>query len=207
VNDDIIGRTTVVIAALDGATPRLPNLDSAIFRARDHPFTLAVKGNASDVAGVTLESQKRVWVRGFDVVELDGMMAGRSEEALVGRDAETVDLGVWVLDCPRADSREGLPEPWEQRVLAFTSKRKPIIIEEDCTLLYGHNRLSSKLARDALHAREAGTVTSTQNDRHNCLASLRSLSAHGRYERIWIKIQREQKVRNYSFTCRRTKRG
>lgn len=39
------------------------------------------------------------------------MVAGGREEALVGRDAESVDLGVGVLDGARTNAREGFPEP------------------------------------------------------------------------------------------------
>ena len=38
------------------------------------------------------------------------MISCRSKEALVGGDAETIYLGVRVLDCPRADARESFPE-------------------------------------------------------------------------------------------------
>lgn len=38
------------------------------------------------------------------------MVAGSGKEALVGRDAKPVDLGVWVLDGARTDARKGFPE-------------------------------------------------------------------------------------------------
>jgi hypothetical protein len=38
------------------------------------------------------------------------VVAGGGEVALVGRDAEPVDLGVWVWDGARADATEGFPE-------------------------------------------------------------------------------------------------
>ena len=111
VYDDVVGGGAVVVAALDGAAARLPDLDGAVLGARDHPLALAVEGDARDVARVALEGEQRVRVGGLDVEELDGVVARRGEEALVGRDTEPVDLGVWVLDRARADAREGLPEP------------------------------------------------------------------------------------------------
>ena len=39
------------------------------------------------------------------------MVSGGGQEALVGRDAQPVHLRVRMLDGPRADSRERLPEP------------------------------------------------------------------------------------------------
>lgn len=59
-NDDVVCGEAVVVAALYGSTPRLPNLDSPVFRAGHHPFSLAVEGDASDVSGVTLKGQQGV---------------------------------------------------------------------------------------------------------------------------------------------------
>jgi hypothetical protein len=58
-----------------------------------------VKGHACYVAGVPLESQQRVRVRRFDIVELDGMVASGGKVPLVGGDTEAVYLGVGMLDC------------------------------------------------------------------------------------------------------------
>lgn len=106
----VVGRALVVVAPLDGAGPGLPDLDGAVLRARDHPLALAVEGDAGDVAGMALERQQRVRVGGLDVVELDSVVARGGEEALVGGDAEAVDLGVGMLDRPRAYAGERLPE-------------------------------------------------------------------------------------------------
>lgn len=111
VNDDVIGGAAMVVTALDGARTSLPDLDGAVLGAGDHPLALTVERDARDVARVALESQQRVGVGALDVEQLDGVVAGRGEEALVGRDAQAVDLGVWVLDRARADAGEGLPEP------------------------------------------------------------------------------------------------
>lgn len=98
------------IASLDRATPSLPDLDCAIFRACDHPFSLTVECDPRHVAAVTLKCEEGVWVCGFDVVEFDRVMACRGEEAFVGRDAEAIDLRVRMLDRSRADARESLPK-------------------------------------------------------------------------------------------------
>lgn len=111
VDDDIVGGAAVIVAALDGAGARLPDLDGAVLGAGHHPLTLAVEGDAGDVARVALEGQQRVGVGALDVEQLDGVVAGGREEALVGRDAQAVDLGVWVLNGARADAGESLPEP------------------------------------------------------------------------------------------------
>lgn len=121
VNHDIVDRAAVVVAALDGATARLPDLDSTILRARDHPFALAVERDARDVARVALEGQQGVGVGGLDVEELDGVVAGGREEALVGRDAQSVDLRVGVLDGTGADAGEGLPESVPNVAIATAS--------------------------------------------------------------------------------------
>lgn len=108
---DIVDSAAVVVAALDGATACFPNLDGAILGACDHPLALAVECDARDVARVALEGQQGVGIGRFDVEELDGMVAGGREEALVGGDTQAVDLRVGMLDCAGADARESLPEP------------------------------------------------------------------------------------------------
>ncbi len=60
--------------------------------------------DARHIASVTFEGEEGVWVRGFDVVELHSVMASSSKEPLVGRDAESVYLGVGMLDGSRADA-------------------------------------------------------------------------------------------------------
>lgn len=111
VNHDIVDGAAVVVAALDGAAARLPNLDGAVFGARDHPLALAVERDARDVARVALKGEEGVRVGRLDVEELDRVVAGGREEALVGRDAQAVDLRVRVLDGAGTDARESLPEP------------------------------------------------------------------------------------------------
>lgn len=119
VDDDVVDGAAVVVAALDSAGARLPNLDGAVLGARHHPLALAVERDARNVARVALKGQQRVGVGRLDVKELDCVVARGREVALVGRDAEPVHLRVWVLDRARADAREGLPES----VAGFMSAR------------------------------------------------------------------------------------
>lgn len=112
VDDDVVDGAAVVVAALDGAAARLPDLDGAVLGACDHPLALAVEGDARDVARVALKGQQGVGVGRLDVEELDRVVARGREEALVGRDAQAVDLRVGVLDRAGADAGEGLPETW-----------------------------------------------------------------------------------------------
>ena len=86
-NDYVIDRTAMSVAPLNGTTSSLPNLDCAIFRARDHPLSFTVKCYTGNIAGVALESQERVGIRRLDIVELYSMMTSSCEEALVRRDA------------------------------------------------------------------------------------------------------------------------
>ena len=109
----IVDRRAVRVAPLYRAASRLPDLDCAILGACDHPFSFAVKCDASNVAGMAFESEKRVRVRGFYVVELDCVVAGGGEETLVRGYAETIYLRVGVLDCSRADAGESFPEAEE----------------------------------------------------------------------------------------------
>lgn len=69
-----------------------------------------MKGHACDISSVTVEGEKWIRICGADVVEFDIVVASSSEVALVGRDAEAIDLRVWVLNCPGAYAREGFPK-------------------------------------------------------------------------------------------------
>lgn len=121
VDDHVVHRRPVVVAALDGAGARLPDLDGAVLAAGDHPLALAVEGHARHVARVALEGEQGVRVRRLDVVQLHRVVARRGEEALVGRDAQPVHLRVRVLDRARADARERLPESGFLFVSCFCS--------------------------------------------------------------------------------------
>jgi hypothetical protein len=48
--------------------------------------------DARNVASVTFECEDRGWVGGFNIVKLDCMVACRSEESFVGRNAQSIDL-------------------------------------------------------------------------------------------------------------------
>lgn len=110
VNNHVVHRHPMRVVPLDVATSSVPDLDCTVFARGDQPFRLAVEGNASHVAGVTVEGEDGIWVGRFDVVELYGVVPGGGEVALVGGDAEAVDLRVWVWDRARADAGEGFPE-------------------------------------------------------------------------------------------------
>lgn len=86
VDNHIVDGASMRVAALNSTASRLPNLDSAILRACDHPFSLAMECDTSDVSRVTFKGEKRVGVRRLDIVQLDGMMTCSREETLVGRD-------------------------------------------------------------------------------------------------------------------------
>lgn len=74
----------MVITSLNCPCPRLPDLDGAVLGASHHPFSLAVKGDTSDVARMALESQQRVRIGRLDIVELDRVVARGGEVSLVG---------------------------------------------------------------------------------------------------------------------------
>lgn len=104
-NDNVIDRMIVIVIPLDGCAPCIPYLYGPIFGTSDHPFALAVKCYTSDVASMSFECQHRTWVRRADVVKLHVLITRRGEPTLIGRDAQPVDLGVWMLDGTGADSR------------------------------------------------------------------------------------------------------
>lgn len=95
---DVVDRRAVSVVPLHTAAPRIPDLDSAVFRARHHPLALTVEGHARDIVRVALEGQHRGGVRRFNVVELDGVVASGSEVPLVGGDAQAVYLAVGMGD-------------------------------------------------------------------------------------------------------------
>ena len=104
VDDNVVDRAAVGVGALDSAGAGLPDLDSAILGACNHPLALAMECDARNVTGVALEDGYRVRVARLNIEELHGMVACGGEEALVGGDTEPVDLGVGVLDGARADT-------------------------------------------------------------------------------------------------------
>lgn len=91
-DNDVVHGTPVVVASLDDASACFPNLDSTVLGAGAHPLALAVKSHTGDVSLVTLKGEQRVGVGRLDVVELDGVVPRGGEVALVGGDAEAIDL-------------------------------------------------------------------------------------------------------------------
>lgn len=54
---DVVDRAAVGVAPLDISRACLPDFDSAILRARDHPLALTVERHACNVARVALKRQ------------------------------------------------------------------------------------------------------------------------------------------------------
>jgi hypothetical protein len=126
VNDYIVDGDAVGVVALHIAAAGIPDLDGAVFRGRDQPLGLAVEGDACDVGRVAVKGQDRIRIRRLDVVELDRVVAGGGEVALVGRDAETVHLRVGVGDSAGADAAEGFPETLGGLLAGWQGKRNRI---------------------------------------------------------------------------------
>ena len=109
-NDYIIDSSAMRVTSLNCATSSLPYFDCAIFRTRDHPFTLAMKLNTSYIASMTFKGKKRIGVGRFDIVELYRVVPGSCKEAFIRRNTESVNLRIGVLYRSRTDARESLPE-------------------------------------------------------------------------------------------------
>jgi hypothetical protein len=102
VNDHIVDWHTVGVVALYVTAPRVPDLDSAVFGRGDKPFGLAMEGHARDVRRVAVKGEDGVGVGRLDVVQLDRVVSSSGKIALVGRDAEAVNLGIRMRDRARA---------------------------------------------------------------------------------------------------------
>jgi len=76
VDYDVVDGTAMVIISLHTARFRVPDLDGSVFAARNHPFRVAVKAHACDIAGVPFKSEVGLRIRTFEIVQLDGMMTG-----------------------------------------------------------------------------------------------------------------------------------
>ncbi len=68
VGKDILNGSAVSVVSLDASGPRIPDLDSAVLGASNHPFTLAMKCYASDVPRMAIECDHRTWVCGAYVI-------------------------------------------------------------------------------------------------------------------------------------------
>lgn len=109
-DDNIIDSGLVHVIALLAACAGVPDFHSPILRAGDHPLSFAMESNPGDVSAMTLEGHHRVGIGGLDVEQFDMMTSRCGKEALVGSDAETVHLGLGMLDGAGADSGESLPK-------------------------------------------------------------------------------------------------
>lgn len=83
----IIHRVGMLVVSLNQARPGVPDSDSHVLRAGDHPLALAVKGHARDIVGVSLKSHDWVGIGRLDIVEAHHVAAGSGEELLVWGDA------------------------------------------------------------------------------------------------------------------------
>ena len=111
VDDNIVDRVVVIVAALNQTRACVPDPNSVVFGGGDHPLALAVKCDARDIVCVAFKGHDGLRVGRFDVVKADNMTTGCGKVFLVGCDAKAIDLGLWMLDRPRADARESFPEP------------------------------------------------------------------------------------------------
>jgi len=64
-NDYIVDSYTVTVrvAPLNRTVASLPDLDCAIFRACDQPFTLTMKCDTRNIACMAFEGEERIWIR------------------------------------------------------------------------------------------------------------------------------------------------
>src|SRR5580700_9375067 len=110
-DNHVIHRGGMAVAALYGTTSCFPDLDCTILRAGHHPLSFTVEGYACNIICMSFEGQKGVRIGRFDVVELNTVMPSCCKKAFVGRYAQSVYLRVGMLDCSRADAGESFPEP------------------------------------------------------------------------------------------------
>lgn len=61
-NNNIVHGDSMGVVALNTGGASIPDLDSAIFGAGDHPLTLTVEGYAGDVATMAFEGENGVGV-------------------------------------------------------------------------------------------------------------------------------------------------
>ena len=109
-DDHIVDGEAMRVVTLDATKTSIPDLDSAILRACDHPFPFAMEGYTRDIAGMTFEGEDRARIGRADIVKLDSVTTSGREIVLVWGDTETIDLGVRMVNGARADSRESLPK-------------------------------------------------------------------------------------------------
>jgi len=81
-----------------------------------------VESNARDVICVSLEGEDCGRIGRFDVIKLNGVMAGSGEVAFVRRDAQAVYLAVWMGNCAGANATEGFPEASENGLVLMRAR-------------------------------------------------------------------------------------
>lgn len=109
-NNHIIYRSPVNVIPLQATCTGIPNLHSSVLGASDHPFSLAVECHAGDVVRVAFKGNHGVGNGRLYIKELDIVVARGSQEPLIRGNTKTIDLGVWMLDCTRTDTRERFPK-------------------------------------------------------------------------------------------------
>lgn len=85
--DDVPHGSAMGVVALNASSPRVPDFDSAILGAGDHPFTLAMESYARNISCMAIKSEHRAWICRAYVVELDIVVSSCGQVAFVGRDA------------------------------------------------------------------------------------------------------------------------
>lgn len=83
-NNHIVDRITMVVVSLHGSGLGIPDLDCPVLRACNHPFRVAVKPDAGDVACVAFKNQNRVWVGALDFVKFDSVVPRGGKVLLIG---------------------------------------------------------------------------------------------------------------------------
>lgn len=84
-----------------------------------------MKSYPRDIVRVSVKRHDGVRVCRLDIVEFDIVMACGCQKAFIGCDAETIHLGIRVLDSARADARQSLPEA-VLRILVSPDKPQPL---------------------------------------------------------------------------------
>lgn len=84
--DNIPNGSPMGVVALNASSPCVPDLDSAILGAGDHPLALAMEGYARDVSRMAIKREHRAWVCRANVIKLDIVVSSCCKITFVGRD-------------------------------------------------------------------------------------------------------------------------
>lgn len=145
VDDNVVDRSLVRVIPLNGPRPGVPNLDGTILGASDHPFSLAMECNTSDIVGMALEGHHRACARcRLYIIEFDVQTACRCDISFVWGNAQPIHLRVWVLNGSRADARKSLPET----IIEWSDQYSDRFVALLLTELYGHIPLYREQAID-----------------------------------------------------------